>query len=36
MKLLHYFPAKYIHIGADECPKENWKRCPNCQKRIKE
>lgn len=25
------FPGKYIHIGGDECPKENWKACENCQ-----
>ena len=30
------FPGKYIHVGGDECPKANWKRCPNCQKRIKD
>jgi hexosaminidase len=29
------FPGQYIHVGADECPKANWKRCPNCQKIIK-
>ncbi|HET9432319.1 MAG TPA: family 20 glycosylhydrolase, partial [Chitinophagaceae bacterium] len=29
------FPGKYIHVGGDECPKANWKRCPNCQKIIK-
>jgi hexosaminidase len=29
------FPSKYIHIGGDECPKESWKKCPQCQKRIK-
>ncbi len=28
------FPSKYIHVGGDECPKTNWKRCPLCQKRI--
>lgn len=28
------FPSKYIHIGGDECPKEHWKKCPNCQARI--
>lgn len=28
------FPSKYIHVGGDECPKINWKRCPLCQKRI--
>jgi hexosaminidase len=30
------FPGKYIHVGGDECPKTNWKRCPNCQKKIKD
>ena len=30
------FPGKYIHIGGDECPKERWKTCPRCQKRIKD
>jgi len=31
------FPnSPYIHIGGDECPKESWKKCPNCQKRIHE
>jgi hexosaminidase len=30
------FPGKYIHVGGDECPKENWKRCTVCQQRMKE
>lgn len=30
------FPSPYIHVGGDECPKANWKRCPNCQKRMKD
>jgi len=30
------FPGKYIHVGGDECPKNNWKKCPTCQQRIKE
>ncbi|MES2777349.1 MAG: beta-N-acetylhexosaminidase [Bacteroidota bacterium] len=29
------FPAKYVHIGGDECPKTFWKQCPQCQKTIK-
>jgi hexosaminidase len=29
------FPGKYIHIGGDEVPKENWKQCPKCQARLK-
>jgi hexosaminidase len=35
-EVVQLFPAKYIHVGADECPKSNWKRCPNCQKIIKD
>jgi hexosaminidase len=35
-EVLALFPSKYIHVGGDECPKENWKRCPYCQKRIKD
>lgn len=30
------FPSKYIHIGGDECPKAEWKKCAACQKRIKD
>ena len=30
------FPATYIHIGGDECPKEAWKRSAFCQQLIKE
>jgi hexosaminidase len=30
------FPGKYIHIGGDEAPKTNWKKCAHCQKLIKE
>ena len=29
------FPGKYIHIGGDEAPKTNWKKCDHCQKLIK-
>lgn len=28
------FPAPYIHLGGDEAPKQNWDRCPDCQRRI--
>ena len=30
------FPSKYIHIGGDESPRDRWKECPLCQKRIKD
>jgi len=29
------FPGPYVHIGGDECPKDRWKACPKCQKRMK-
>ena len=35
-EVLQLFPSKYIHIGGDECPKDNWKRSEFCQKLIKE
>lgn len=34
-EVIELFPSKYIHIGGDECPKEAWKNCDKCQKRIK-
>jgi hexosaminidase len=30
------FPSQYIHIGGDECNKTNWKKCPFCQKIMKD
>ena len=35
-EVIALFPSEYIHVGGDECPKENWKRCPECQRRIRE
>lgn len=35
-EVMELFPSKYIHIGGDECPKDRWKECPDCQARIKE
>ncbi|MEQ1555035.1 MAG: beta-N-acetylhexosaminidase, partial [Ferruginibacter sp.] len=35
-EVLQLFPSKYIHIGGDECPKERWKKCTSCQKRMKD
>ena len=28
--------SKYIHLGGDEVNPENWKHCPDCQKKMKE
>lgn len=30
------FPAPYFHIGGDEAPRDEWKKCPHCQKMIKD
>jgi N-acetyl-beta-hexosaminidase/alpha-L-fucosidase len=35
-EVIPLFPAQYIHIGGDECPKDSWKTCPKCQQRMKE
>jgi len=34
-EVIALFPSQYIHVGGDECPKANWKRCPQCQARMK-
>jgi hexosaminidase len=35
-EVIPLFPGKYVHIGGDECPKDNWKRSDFCQQLIKE
>ena len=35
-EIVEVFPSKYIHIGGDECPKDQWQKCPKCQARIKQ
>ncbi len=30
------FPGEYIHIGGDECPRDEWKTDPDCQAKIAE
>lgn len=34
-EVIDIFPGKYIHIGGDECPKDRWKTCKDCQALIK-
>ena len=33
-ELCEIFPGEYFHIGGDECPKDAWAQCPDCQARI--
>jgi hexosaminidase len=35
-EVLDLFPSPYVHIGGDEAPKQRWKKCPDCQRRIRE
>lgn len=35
-ELCGLFPGRYFHIGGDEVPKQHWKECPDCQRRIRE
>ena len=35
-EIIPLFPGKRFHIGGDEAPKSEWKRCPYCQKKMKE
>ncbi|WP_405936971.1 beta-N-acetylhexosaminidase [Streptomyces sp. NBC_00726] len=38
-EILELFPPEispFVHVGGDECPKDQWKRSPAAQARIKE
>jgi hexosaminidase len=35
-EVMELFPSLYIHVGGDEAPKVRWKKCPDCQRRIRE
>lgn len=35
-EVMEIFPSDIIHIGGDEVPKDRWKECPDCQRRIVE
>ncbi|MEU6549659.1 beta-N-acetylhexosaminidase [Streptomyces sp. NPDC046915] len=35
-EVLALFPSEFIHIGGDECPKEQWRLSATAQARIKE
>ncbi|MGW5776024.1 beta-N-acetylhexosaminidase [Streptomyces sp. NPDC003863] len=35
-EVLGLFPSTFVHIGGDECPKDQWKASPAAQARIQE
>ena len=35
-EVISLFPYEYVHIGGDEVRKDNWEKCPDCQRRISE
>ncbi|AQQ09750.1 Beta-hexosaminidase [Sedimentisphaera cyanobacteriorum] len=35
-EVIELFPGEYVHIGGDECPKDRWKNCKDCQRKIKQ
>ena len=35
-ELCELFPGEYIHIGGDEAPRDRWKECPICQRKMVE
>ncbi len=35
-EVMEIFPSPFIHVGGDECPKDAWVECPDCQKRIQD
>ncbi|WP_149038502.1 beta-N-acetylhexosaminidase [Kitasatospora sp. MBT63] len=35
-EVLEVFPSRFVHLGGDECPKEQWRASPAAQARIKE
>ena len=35
-EIIPLFPYKYFHIGGDEVPRTNWKKCEKCNQKLKE
>lgn len=34
-EVIALFPGPFVHVGGDECPKDRWKECPDCQARLR-
>jgi hexosaminidase len=35
-EVLELFPSPFIHVGGDECPKDEWQKSPAAQQRIRD
>ncbi|MBT2442184.1 beta-N-acetylhexosaminidase [Streptomyces sp. ISL-36] len=35
-EVLDLFPSPFVHVGGDECPKDQWRKSPAAQARIEE
>ncbi|BCL20792.1 beta-N-acetylhexosaminidase [Streptomyces tuirus] len=35
-EVLELFPSEFVHVGGDECPKDQWRRSETAQERIRE
>lgn len=35
-EVLELFPSEFVHVGGDECPKDQWRQSATAQERIRE
>ncbi len=35
-EVLELFPSPFVHVGGDECPKDEWQKSPAAQQRIRD
>ncbi|MHC4739443.1 MAG: family 20 glycosylhydrolase, partial [Planctomycetota bacterium] len=35
-EVVDLFDCEYVHIGGDEAPKDRWRECSKCQRRMRE
>lgn len=35
-EIIPLFDSQYFHIGGDEAPKDEWKKCPQCNAKMRE
>lgn len=35
-EIIQIFPFELVHIGGDEAVKGHWRKCPDCQRKIRE